>query len=1045
MIDPPSEPTTSGASAAASPELTGGAGFTFEDNVAAVYAVALLCETTGPGVPGRIVRRLMLQQGSLEHPLDDIVIVADGSDGVVLQASLQVKRSLVISAAPSNEPFRETVQRAYATIMRVTFQRDIDRVGAVTGEIADGSKRSFETLCEWARSASDVPAFVKMLRTEGVAGEKQTHFETVRSILADEVPEPELDQATHQLLSHFVLMRFDMLHEGSVTEAQTVASLASHLEPNDQPRADDLWRRLLALIRVSEGRAAALDRKTLVARLNGAFRLLGAPSLRGALAQIAAQARLAIADVANDISGMSIPRERFVTAARAALAQHRFVQIGGLPGTGKSVVLRSLVERDLARGPVLFLKADRMVGASWAHHASAWGLAEIPLEDLLVELAGTGSCTLFVDGIDRVEVSHRGVVSDVFNTILDSDLLSEWRVVVTVRDTGIEPLRTWLSRFLRTQSAHLIDVTAFDDSESRLLAEAVPALAKLLFGTSQVQAIVRRPFFAAVLCRTRAADITAPSSEMELATTWWSGGGYAAEAARAAHRRNALVALAQAGATTLGRRIPVRGIEPDALAELEADGIVRFVRIGQTVEFVHDIYFEWSFLQLLVAEGGNWLSAIRNVGEPPVLGRVVELLSQSELKNGDSWQQRLDILEQATYVRSQWLREWIIGPLGLPAFQTQEATYNSAMLADSARRVAKLAVWFQAEKTKANPLPLDSSIYPDLTPVQRFLLADSWAWPSDLDAWRRCCTWLIHHIEDIQLTTRSDVLSVFEVWQNAFADRPNRVSAEMIGLAKTWLLDIELRFHSRTFPRDRGVWDQLERGELEEFEERLRAIVLRSARSNSDLVSDYLIKLQALDNVPRKAIEQVFLHGPIFSEVCPGQLADFALRCMIRPLPADVAKRASSSTFGYQPHSHNWQSLSIEDGHGFFPSAPTREPFSSLFSQCPNEGRRLVRELANHAIQAWRQLHKLDYPERGTPIPLVLDFPWGQREFWGNSQVYAWPRGTWGSHAVGSGLMALEAWGFTELAKGRPFDEVARDVLQGHQRSRRWHRLGIDP
>jgi hypothetical protein len=1032
--DPDRGDATAGLAAAASPELTGGAGFTYEDGVAAVYAAALLSETTAPGLPGRQVKLLSVQQGPLGHPLDDVIVEGEGTDGVRMRLSLQVKRRLVISDSQGNTDFRDTVLRAHATVTGAEFKVGLDRVGAVTGEIADGSKRSFETLCDWARADGDVMRFVKKLRTDGVSGEKAAHFDIVRSVLSSKLPEGELDAATHLLLSHFVLMRFEMLHEGSVTEAQTVSNLANHLRPAERARADDLWRRLLALVRVSEGQAAVFDRKTLVARLNGAFPLTGAPSMQATLSQVATEARLAVAEIGNDIGGVSIPRERFVQGSREALTQHRFVQIGGLPGTGKSVVLRSLVEEALASGPALCIKSDRLSGATWSQYATAAGLGATPLEELLVELAGAGSPTVFVDGLDRVEVRHRGVLLDIFNTVLNSPLLQTWRVVATVRDTGIEPLRTWLPRGLLDDGAPVIDVTQFDDAEATLLAKEKPALAPLLFGSEQVRAIVRRPFFAGVLIRRHAAETSVPSSEIELATAWWAGGGYGAEAARAGHRRNALVSLAQAGAATLGRRIPALGLDPQALAELEADGIVRFVRTGQMVRFVHDIYFEWSFLQLLVSQGEQWLSIIRQVGEPPVLGRVVELLSQTELKDGRDWRNYLELLEGATDVRSQWLRAWMVGPIGLPSFWTHESMYNATMLADGARRVAKLAVWFQAEKTKANPMALDGKAFPDLELAQRLRLADSLAWPSDVDTWRRCCYWLLRRIDDIPTSIRPDVVAVFEVWQNVVADIANPVSELIVTLAKSWLMDIEARFHGHTFPKDRSGWDQLKRGELQELEQRLRAMLLRAGRAYTPLVLEYLSRLQTMEHVPRSAIEQLLVYAPILSEVCASQLVDFVLRVMIRPLPEEVVRRLSGSPYGPGINSHDWHSLSIDDQHTFFPCAPTREPFLSLFSHAPDEARRLVRQLANHAITAWRHLHRFDYEHRGTPIPLTLGFPRGQQTFWGGAQQYLWSRGgNWGSHAVGSGLMALEAWAFKEVEKERPVDEVLRDVLEGHE------------
>ena len=245
-------------------------------------------------------------------------------------------------------------------------------------------------------------------------------------------------------------------------------------------------------------------------------------------------------------------------------------------------------------------------------------------------------------------------------------------------------------------------------------------------------------------------------------------------------------------------------------------------------------------------------------------------------------------------------------------------------------------------------------------------------------------------------------------------------------------MDIEARFHGGTFPKDRGGWSS-KRGEPEELEERLRAMLLRAGRAYKALVLEYLSHLQTMEHVPRSAIEQVLTYSAILSEVCPSQLVDFVLRVMIRHLPEEVVRRSTGLSFGNGIHSHDWQTLSIDDQHKFFPCAPTRQPFPSLFSHAPDEGRRLVRRLANHAITAWRQLHRFDYDHRGTPIPLTLSFPWGQQTFWGGAQEYLWSRGTWGSHAAGSGLMALEAWAFKAVEKGRPPDDVLRDVLEGHE------------
>jgi hypothetical protein len=1020
-----------------SPELTGGQGFSFEDAVSSVYTAALLCETTAPGLPGRVVRHVSVQQGSFGHPLDDLIVRAEGADEVSIAFSAQVKRKLVISAASTNTDFRETIERAYETLSGAGFQASLDRVGAIVGEISDAAKRSFETLCEWARAESASEQFVRKLQTDGAAGDKLSQFETVRDILSSKVVPGELDAATHKLLSHFVLIRLDLLTEGSPTEAQTVAGLANALAPVDRPRADDLWRRLLALVRVSQGRAAGYDRKTLVARLSGALRLAEAPSAQAALQAIQQESRLAAAEITNCISGLSVPRDTSVQAVVEAAKLPGFVQIGGMPGAGKSVVLRSAVEQLAASGTVLFLKSDRLWGSTWAQYAAAAGITLSNLEELLVELSVSGCSMLFVDGIDRVEVEHRGILLDLLNTIHSSPLLSGWCVVATVRDTGMEPLRTWLPARLFSKGVRTLNIDSFDDEEAEALAQAKPALRPLLFGSDSVRAVVRRPFFAAVLAKEVDSSSAQATSEVDLAALWWERGGYGADPMRVGYRRNALVELAKTGAHQLGRRIPIADVDAQALAELEADGIVRPVRRGHSVQFSHDIFFEWAFLQHLVRADDAWPDVIREVGEPPALGRVVELLSQTELARGENWANHLAALEGNQRLRSQWLRAWMAGPFSLETFAQNSTAFDRAMLDTAHSRVRKVVVWYQAEKTKPNTAILERSDAPDLDLAQRMLYADMWGYPSDVAAWARFCDWLLDHASDIPTSVIPDVVSAFEVWQNMFSHYRNRVSERIVQTCLAWLYHIQHKRYRREFLTDRGVWSEIDdsRDGLDELESALRMLVLNSSLTQSSLVAQYLRDLRRLERMPHQAVQSVFTHAPLLSRACPAELVDFTLSAVRKNLPVVVTKDMRgrdylvSHSFGH----YEWEHLSIDDHFSFFPAAPTREPFHSLLQQAPDQGRRLVREVANHSIRSWRQLHRLSYERKGTPLPLVMQFPWGTQVFWGDSRLYLGARGSFGPSTVNSGWMALEAWAFGELEKGIPVDDVLKAVLEGNQ------------
>jgi hypothetical protein len=110
-----------------SPELTGGAGFTFEGLVSARYLAALLCEHAGPGTEGAIVSAVAVQQRDFGEPLDDVIVDFKRHDGQVGRLSLQAKRSLTISSAATNDDFREIV---HDSLKYPTSERTLTALGA---------------------------------------------------------------------------------------------------------------------------------------------------------------------------------------------------------------------------------------------------------------------------------------------------------------------------------------------------------------------------------------------------------------------------------------------------------------------------------------------------------------------------------------------------------------------------------------------------------------------------------------------------------------------------------------------------------------------------------------------------------------------------------------------------------------------------------------------------------------------------------------------------------------------------------------------------
>ncbi len=122
-------------------------------------------------------------------------------------------------------------------------------------------------------------------------------------------------------------------------------------------------------MRLGEGKAQVWTRNSLLSGLKHGLSFKTSPSYQADVAALASLARNSCAEIRADIAGLSIDRAALVEHAEAETQSHSFTNISGLPGCGKSVVLRRCVERALEKGSVLFLTSTvtrARVGAAFA-------------------------------------------------------------------------------------------------------------------------------------------------------------------------------------------------------------------------------------------------------------------------------------------------------------------------------------------------------------------------------------------------------------------------------------------------------------------------------------------------------------------------------------------------------------------------------------------------------------------------------------------------------------------------------------------------------
>lgn len=1049
-----------------SPELAGGEGFTFEGDAVAFYLIALLAEAYAPGIDDRIVVRVSVQQRDFGEPLDDVIVDFEDDKKNPARLSLQVKRTLTISKAETNKDFRDIIRDSWATLKKPDFRIHIDRYGAVVGTITPTKERALKTLCDWARESLTAHHFDARFAKNGSASEDiKTVKNDVVALLEEAKGTPSTSENVHQFLAHFVLIQFDFLREGTTDQPDAINRIRDCLAPDDAGKAPVVWSKIVQLARASAGKSGQFDRARLVRSISPVARLRGATSLRLDLDKLTELAKSYTNLIPDDVGGTKLDRTSLLENLDAKLIAALVVQVRGQPGSGKSVLVRRAVQRALECGPVLFLKAEQLEGTSWISYATAHGLSGAPLDQLLVEIGAVGTPILFIDAIDRIEKEYQPVILDVIHAIVESPLLDNWHVVVSLRNSGIEVLRNWLGHVLDVLKVETLEVGQLSDEEAEILAKAKPHLRPLLFGSSQVKEIVRRPFFTKVLNQSYVADSNtptfAPQSELDLIENWWRRGGYNETGQNAIERQRELLALASVRARNLSQPIRLSQLPSAAhINDLRADGILQNAREGISVRFAHDIFFEWAFFYVLADHGDQWVNEIKACGEPPAVARVVELASQWEYTQGKDWQTYLAQTEGSD-LRSQWLRAWLVGPLGTARFANDEEQFAMTVFADDFRLFRKVLVWFQAEKTSPNANILAGTLPPDQRQQFAYLLG----WPSDFAAWRRLIGFILRHISDLPQRLYPEIVAIFEVWQNALADLRNPTSRALLQQCAIWLSSIGADNTADMPDENAADWKKV--ADLGTFRKSLVQIFLSSSRSEPTFASDYLQRVITSKHIHDDAFRDIIAYSPVLAQSLPQSIVELSLAFLREELPDDqVAREEQELCEAVEWHNavlakpeaertrqeqmalsfgpslqiigdfshHDWERLSIHDDHrSFWPASPLRDPFHSLFQSSPDKALRLLRELCNHAMIAWRQLHHHSHDRSGTPIPLELKFPWGVQRFWGTDREYLWFRSTWAPNTIGCGFMALEEWCFAELERNRPVDDLIQQIVEGNE------------
>jgi hypothetical protein len=329
-------------------QVTGGAGFRYENAIAARFLLDLLCGTNALGVDFGQVARVDWQARDTGWYADDLVITCNSASGD-RTAALSIKSSQQVTRGGFPDDFAKI---AWAQWLGINTERKLrdsnDALVLVTGSLAHEVK---EVWSAFLHDALQTAPERMAARLSPPAADDGSQSSALRRALFESFTCPtELrsdrdtgNVAAVQLMRCVRLLHFDYEANLSRDHAQALADCQRLLRSGDAAEAERLWGCLVGVADSNRPAGGSIDLPKLLAELRGEFVLRGHPNYRRDVEVLERLSHELMADIRTEIAGLPpLPRVADRAAVHTCLDRHRACLLVGESGSGKSALAKEI-------------------------------------------------------------------------------------------------------------------------------------------------------------------------------------------------------------------------------------------------------------------------------------------------------------------------------------------------------------------------------------------------------------------------------------------------------------------------------------------------------------------------------------------------------------------------------------------------------------------------------------------------------------------------------------------------------------------------------
>ena len=469
-----------------SPLATGGAGYTFEHHVGAMFLSLLLVR----GVPAVFkdcqVDEVSFQTRHLGWETDDLLVLCSRAPDERHRLAMQVKSHFAVRR--SSPDCVQTFQEFWKDFKAVDrFDATSDALVLVTLPGRNILMDGLGSLLGCARNSSDELDFAHRLSTPRFVSEQvRKHEQVIRSIV-DEADSTALDKDFWVFLKSIYLLNLDFTTSTAQHEAWVKNALALAATGLDAvSAAEATWHELIVLATACASSARSLKRSDLPDSMRTAHSAIESP--RAELQALREHSDVTLEGIRPTIAGtVTLPRNEIFAQASQSLAETQVVALAGPPGSGKSALAKAVVQWQARDYVCLSFRAEEFAESHIDRVLQGLATGQ-RLETLL---GAQERVLVHVESLERLlEHPTRDAFADLIRI---AERCQNVRLLLTCRDYS---LATALTSFFdqSTLTRGVVEVPPLNDMELNEISTSLPRLA-IPLSNPRLKPLLRIPYF----------------------------------------------------------------------------------------------------------------------------------------------------------------------------------------------------------------------------------------------------------------------------------------------------------------------------------------------------------------------------------------------------------------------------------------------------------------------------------------------------------------------------------------------------------------------